>query len=91
MASPKGSGYFAALFGILFFLSFIASLLLDIYKISPRYIFSIWLLLSSIVLFGWGFNRIKTGDDRRQVGQDTINFVLGFVAVTLAILSIILK
>ena len=88
---PKGSGWFAAIFGAIFFLIFICSFVWDISNISPYILFKVWVLFSAIVLLSWGFNRIKTGRDDRTIGQSTINFVVAIIGGTFAILAILLE
>ena len=88
---PKGSGWFAAIFGMLFLVALVCSNYVDIVKISPIHIFRVWLFFSAAVLIVWGCQRIKKGKDSNKVGQSTIQFVVAFVAVTLTILSLILE
>ena len=90
---PLGSGVFALGFGVLFVLIGILIWICD-YKvedIDPSTLLNIWLFAGGTILIGWGINRIVHNDGRWIVGQDTINFVLGFLAAAIAILSLLIK
>jgi hypothetical protein len=86
---PKGSGYFSAAFGVLFFVAFLGSFFISMKDIPPDWILRAWLVFVAAILIGWGFNRIKRGRPDRTVGQNTINFVIGLVAATMALLSLL--
>ena len=89
MPKPKGSGYFAAAFGALFAVTFIVSLSVKLYRLCPYYAFQGWLVFAAVTLIVWGGVRIVTGEASRRVGQDTINFVVGIVGVTIALLALV--
>ncbi len=86
---PKGSGYFSAAFGVLFFAAFLASFCVSIKAIPPVWILRTWLFFVAGILIGWGGNRVRTGRADNTVGQSTINFVIGLVAATMALLSLL--
>jgi len=88
---PKGSGWFAAGTGAIFLITFIFLLFYDPKDIDPRILFMGWLLFATVILLIWGINRIKKGRDDWTVGQSTINFVVGIIAATIAILTIFLE
>ena len=92
MSRPRGSGLFAAAFGVLFLAAFIVSFFPGLHfdKIPPVDILRVWLVFIAAVLIGWGVNRVvKTDDKGLNVGQDTIAFVIGIVAATLALLELV--
>jgi hypothetical protein len=91
MSRPKGSGWFAAIFGAVFLTAFICSFIWDLSKISPQVLFKIWLLFAASVLLGWGINRIRKGSDGSAIGQSTINFVIAIIGATFAILAILIE
>jgi hypothetical protein len=91
MSRPKGSGWFAAIFGAVFLIAFVCSFIWDLSKISPYMLFKIWLLFAGSVLLSWGINRIKKGSNDNTIGQSTINFVIAIIGATFAILAILLE
>jgi hypothetical protein len=88
---PKGSGYFAVLFAALFLVTFICSTILDFSKLNSYVAFQAWLLLAAVILAGWGINRVRTGRADMQVGQSTINFVVGVIAATIALFTLVIQ
>ncbi|MFY0602195.1 MAG: hypothetical protein JXR03_21140 [Cyclobacteriaceae bacterium] len=90
---PLGSGVFALVAGILFVGSGIVIYFtgFDVSKIEPSTVLNTYLFAGGLIMIGWGFNRIRYNDGRWIVGQSTINFVLGFLAAAIAILSILIN
>lgn len=88
---PKGSGWFATGSGIVFFVTLLCSFVWDLSKIPPYVLFKAWLLIASIILLSWGINRVLKGRDDWTVGQPTINFVVGIIGATIAILAIVVS
>ena len=91
MSRPRGSGLFATTIGILFLVALGGSFFgFELNKIPPVDILRVWFAFIAVVLIGWGLNRVlKTDDKSLTVGQDTINFVIGIVAATLALLELV--
>ena len=89
MSKPKGSGYFSAGFGFLFLIAFISSFFFDLTSLSPYLIFQIWLIFAAMILLIWGLIRVKTGENKWKIGQPTLNFIVGIVGVTIALLAIV--
>ena len=89
MPKPRGSGYFALTFGALFIVTFVISLCVKLYELCPYYAFQAWLVFAAVILIVWGAVRIATGGPSKRVGQDTINFVVGIVGVTIALLTLV--
>lgn len=87
---PKGSGVFAAGWGVIFLVAFICSLKWDLTKISPYLLFKAWLLIATTILLSWGAHRIWNGRYEWKIGQPTMNFVIAIVGATFAILAIAL-
>jgi hypothetical protein len=85
---PTGSGYFAAVCGILYLLALVGSLFVTVDQLSPDWIMRGWLLFVALILFWWGINRVRTGRPDPTVGQDTINFVIALVGATVALLGL---
>ena len=88
---PKGSGWFAIGSGILFLVALVCSFIWDLSQISPYAVFKAWLAIASLILLGWGINRVLKGRDEWTIGQPTINFVVGIVGATIAILAIVVS
>ena len=86
---PRGSGYFAALCGVLFVLAFIGSFFVTVQQLSPEWIMRAWFLFIASVLIWWGANRALTGRPDRTVGQDTINLVIAIVGASIALLGLL--
>lgn len=89
MARPKGSGVFAIAFGILFAIVFATSFITDLRRIDRYVVFQAWLFIATVILVSWGANRVRSGDPGKTVGQDTINFVMGIIGATLALLALV--
>jgi hypothetical protein len=85
---PTGSGYFAAVCGILFLLALVGSLFVTVDQLSPDWILRGWLLFVAVILLGWGIKRVRTGRPDLTVGQDTINLVIALVGSTIALLGL---
>jgi len=85
---PKGSGYFAAFCGMLFMLMFIGSFYVSVDHLSADWIMRGWLLFVTLVLIGWGLNRVRGRSDL-TVGQATINLVIALVGTTVALLGLL--
>jgi hypothetical protein len=88
-SKPKGSGYFAALCGLLFMLAFVGSFFRSVDQLSPDWIMRAWLLFVAAILIWWGSNRVRSGRPDRTVGQDTINLVIALVGTTVALLGLL--
>src|SRR2546422_5475425 len=91
---PIGSGVFSFAAGTLCLLLFIGSYLFDLRKIDPYTMFQYWLFLASMILIIWGFVRIRKvwREERRwEVGQSTLNFVVGVIAATAAIFAFVVE
>jgi hypothetical protein len=87
---PKGSGWFAVGSGVVFLVAFICSFKWDLSKIPPYALFKAWLLIATAILLSWGINRVVKGRDDWTIGQNTINFVVGIVGATIALLTIVI-
>jgi hypothetical protein len=86
---PAGSGYLALAAGIVFAAVFASSFVWDLKTFDPHTLFQIWLLFAATVLLSWGGMRIRTGKGGDwRVGQPTLNFVVGLIAVTIALLAL---
>jgi hypothetical protein len=88
-SKPKGSGYFAAFCGVLFMLMFIGSFFVTVARLSADWIMRGWLLFVTLILIGWGINRVRTGRPEPTVGQATINLVIALVGTTVALLGLL--
>jgi hypothetical protein len=86
---PKGSGYFAALCGVLFTLAFVGSFFVRVDQLSPDWIMRAWLFFVAAILIWWGSNRVWTGRRDPTVGQDTIHLVIALVGTTVALLGLL--
>jgi len=86
---PKGSGYFAALCGVLFMFAFVGSFFVRVNQLSPDWIMRAWLLFVAAILIWWGGNRVWKGRPDPTVGQDTINLVIALVGTTVALLGLL--
>jgi hypothetical protein len=85
---PRGSGIFAIIFGVLFFIALFCTP--QILKISPVFILKTWFGFVGAILLWWGVYRVwTTTSDSFAVGQDTINWVVAIFAATLALLDIV--
>lgn len=91
MSKPRGSGYFSLTAGLGFLAAFIASFLIDRVSLDPYVAFQGWLIFAAAILIGWGIRRIWTGDERWTVGQATLNFVVGVIAATVALLALVVQ
>jgi Kef-type K+ transport system membrane component KefB len=91
---PIGSGFFSLAAGVIFLLLFIGSYLYDLRKIDPYKLFQYWLLFASAILTIWGIRRVAKvwkEEYRWEVGQPTLNFVVGVIAATVAIFTLIVQ
>ena len=88
---PKGSGYFAAICGVLFIVALVGSFFVKVDQLSPDWIIRGWLLFVAATLIWWGVNRVRTGRPDPTVGQATINLVIALVGATVALLGLLLK
>jgi hypothetical protein len=86
---PQGSGYFALLCGVIFFLAFVGSFAVRVDQLSPDWIARTWFLFVAAILTWWGVNRALTGRPDRTVGQSTINLVIAIVAASIALLGLL--
>ena len=87
---PIGSGYFALICGLLFFVALVASFFVDRTTVDPYVAFQVWLVFAALILCIWGAVRVRTGNSKDyRIGQETLNFVVGVVAATFAILALI--
>lgn len=89
MAKPKGSGYFAAVCGLIFLCAFVGSFFVDVQQLTPERILRTWFAFVAAILIWWGARRVQTGSQDCTVGQDTINFVVSIVGATVAILALL--
>ena len=87
---PKGSGYFAAIVGVIFLCAFIGSFFGALDQLSRQWLMRAWLVFVAAILILWGVNRIKKGRPDATVGQDTINLVNGVISSTIALLALLL-
>jgi hypothetical protein len=99
-AKPIGSGIFSASFGVGFFVLLITSCWFDLRRVDPYKIFQLWLFFAATILTVWGFVRIAkvlgtgsaaTGHSRLEIGQPTLNFVVGVIAATVAIFALVVQ
>jgi hypothetical protein len=90
---PKGSGYFAVISGFLFFCAFVASLFVDdfVRRLTPEGVMRVWFVAVAVILVWWGVNRIRNGRPDPTIGQSTIQFVMGTVSLTVALLALTMK
>ncbi|GAB3374098.1 hypothetical protein GCM10027431_26370 [Lysobacter rhizosphaerae] len=90
---PKGSGYFAIVCGLLFLAAFISSLYFDNFVggLTQERVMGAWFAAVSAILLWWGVIRVRTGRPDMTIGQDTINFVIGVISVTIALLALMAK
>jgi len=85
---PRGSGIFAIIFGVLFLLALVASFQIDFTKLPREVVVRAWLLFVTAVLICWGANRVRIGGPSLTVGQATINFVVGLIGATFALIAL---
>ena len=76
--------------GVVFLVASVCSFMWDLSKIPPYALFRAWLLIATAILLSWGINRISKGRDEWTIGQNTINFVIGIVGATIALLTIVI-
>jgi len=92
---PAGSGWFSLAIGAASILTVIVFWHLgkDVRSISPNYVLAGWLIFSGLMMGAWGIVRINSTNAKNdlRVGQDTINFCVAMIAVTFAILAIVLQ
>lgn len=89
MNRPKGSGALSLGAGLGFVAIFIWSLFEDFSTVDPYVLFQAWLVIGGVIMIWWGAQRLAHADQNWRVGQDTINFVVGITAVTLALLTLV--
>lgn len=87
--NPKGSGYFSLFFSIIFLFAFIGSFVYDFTVLNSYLVFQTWLIFTATILFIWGFSRVKGVNNDWKIGQPTINFVVGMIGVTIALLRLL--
>jgi len=94
-AKPMGSGVFSIGAGVSFLVLFIGSYVFDLRKLDPYKLFQVWLLFAASILTIWGIVRVakvrKAETRRWEVGQPTLNLVVGVIAATAAILAFVLQ
>lgn len=90
---PRGSGYFAVISGFLFFCAFLASLFVDdfVHRLTPEAVMRTWFVSVAVILVWWGVNRIRNSRPDPTIGQTTIQFVMGTVSLTVALLALVMK
>lgn len=85
---PIGSGVFSLAGGVAFLFLLAGSLWFDLRKIDPYVVFQYWLLFAAAILIVWGCVRIakvrKKQPRNWEIGQSTLNFVVGVIAATAA-------
>jgi uncharacterized membrane protein YfcA len=94
-SKPLGSGCFSLAAGIAFLLLFVGSYLFDLKKVNPYQILQCWLVFAAAILTIWGGVRVakarKAQPRRWEVGQSTLNFVVGVIAATAAIFTLVVE
>lgn len=92
-AKPIGSGVFSLAAGVSFLLLLAGSLWFDLRRVDPYVVFQCWLLFAAAILIIRGCFRIakvrKEKPLRWEVGQSTLNFVVGVIAATAAIFAFV--
>lgn len=91
---PVGSGLFSLAVGIAFLFLLVGSFCSNLRKIDPYEIFQYWLFFASTILIIWGSVRIAKvhkEPPRWEVGQSTLNFVVGIIAATAAIFALVVQ
>ena len=90
---PMGSGVFSLGGGVAFLFLLAGSLWFDLRSVDPYVVFQCWLLFAAAVLIIWGCVRIakvhKEKPRRWEVGQSTLNFVVGVIAATAAFFALV--
>lgn len=90
---PIGSGVFSLAGGVAFLVLLAGSLWFDLRKVDPYVVFQCWLLFAAAILIIWGCVRIakvrREKPLRWEVGQSTLNFVVGVIAATAAIFAFV--
>jgi hypothetical protein len=89
---PIGSGFFSLAAGVAFLFLLVGSFCFDLRKVDPYVIFQYWLFFAAAILVIWGCVRIaKVHREplRWEVGQSTLNFVVGVIAATVAIFTFV--
>ena len=76
-------------FGVLFFIALYSSFVFDLRSLSPYVIFQAWLSFAGAILVVWGVVRVLTGAKGWRIGQPTINFVVGIIGATIALLALV--
>ncbi len=91
---PAGSGWFSLLIGVLFLA---CVLIFVVWRIDPEsftggQLLAAWTTFAGLILVAWGARRILATAKKNDptIGQNTINLVVGILAVTFTIWSIIL-
>jgi hypothetical protein len=92
-SKPVGSGYFAAVAGLVFFVAATATLFAAVVtwarSLDAVDVLRAWCLFAGAILLAWGINRIVTGDKQdHRIGQDTMNFVVAVVAATFGLMAL---
>jgi hypothetical protein len=86
---PTGSGWFSLVAGVIFLVVLLASAFTNLREVCPYTLFQAWLLFSALTLIAWGVNRVRTGRPEATIGQNTINFVVGLIAATIALFTLV--
>jgi high-affinity Fe2+/Pb2+ permease len=90
MSKPVGSGYFAAVGGVVLLAVFIFSYFVSIDKLPPEWILRTWLLFVAVILITWGVRRVAKGNKQDfTIGQETINFVIGVLGATFVLMALL--
>jgi hypothetical protein len=91
---PAGSGWFSLMIGTTSIIMVLAFWLCgkDVGSINPNYVIAAWMIFSGIVMSLWGIVRIISASAKTdlRVGQNTINFCVAIIAVTFAILALVM-
>lgn len=84
---PKVSGVFAAVIGIACLAGAVEAHALS--QVCPSSVLALWLVLSGLILLGWGINR-TVSSSTMIAGQPTIAMVTTVLGVTFAIWALAL-
>jgi|ERR1700677_2539305 len=84
---PVGSGWFCIICGLGSFMGFF---FVHVSQFSPDRILQVWFIFVAVVLLWWGFVRVTNKKfENLQIGQETINSVIGIMAATFALLTLL--
>ena len=89
MSKTKGSGWFSLCVGVAFIITLAISAAHDLRTVDVYRAFQAWLFFAAAILVVWGAIRVKRGEDGWEIGQPTLNFVVGIIGATVALLALI--